>query len=148
MQTFVKQLKGSLRIYLMLLTSISLFIKWFFGCLFLQLGFTLLTLIWEFDFPPFMVLIIAILNDGKSLSHCLHNHPTTFAFCSQSSIPCKLPFCAFLNDYALIKVSGRISLLILIGHLYLSGVWVGVNPRTDIKKTSVYKKLDCMLKYC
>jgi H+-transporting ATPase len=33
--------------------------------LFLQLGFTLLTLIWEFDFPPFMVLIIAILNDGK-----------------------------------------------------------------------------------
>jgi hypothetical protein len=24
----------------------------------------LLALIWEFDFPPFMVLIIAILNDG------------------------------------------------------------------------------------
>lgn len=30
-----------------------------------QLGFALLALIWEFDFPPFMVLIIAILNDGK-----------------------------------------------------------------------------------
>lgn len=34
---------------------------------FLQLGFALLALIWEFDFPPFMVLIIAILNDGKTL---------------------------------------------------------------------------------
>lgn len=31
---------------------------------FLQLGFVLLALIWEYDFPPFMVLIIAILNDG------------------------------------------------------------------------------------
>lgn len=30
-----------------------------------QLGFMLLALIWKFDFPPFMVLIIAILNDGK-----------------------------------------------------------------------------------
>ncbi|GAV59768.1 hypothetical protein CFOL_v3_03299 [Cephalotus follicularis] len=28
------------------------------------LGFMLLPLIWKFDFPPFMVLIIAILNDG------------------------------------------------------------------------------------
>ncbi|GAV82784.1 hypothetical protein CFOL_v3_26235 [Cephalotus follicularis] len=28
------------------------------------LGFMLLALIWKFDFPPFMVLIIAILNDG------------------------------------------------------------------------------------
>ncbi|KAH9536671.1 hypothetical protein CY35_16G012300 [Sphagnum magellanicum] len=32
------------------------------------LGFTLLTLIWEFDFPPFMVLIIAILNDGTIMT--------------------------------------------------------------------------------
>lgn len=32
----------------------------------LQLGFMLLALIWQFDFPPFMVLIIAILNDGLS----------------------------------------------------------------------------------
>jgi hypothetical protein len=31
----------------------------------LQLGFALLALIWEYDFPPFMVLIIAILNDGN-----------------------------------------------------------------------------------
>ncbi|KAG5538057.1 hypothetical protein RHGRI_025221 [Rhododendron griersonianum] len=30
-----------------------------------SLGFTLLALIWEYDFPPFMVLIIAILNDGN-----------------------------------------------------------------------------------
>ncbi|QHO23501.1 Plasma membrane ATPase [Arachis hypogaea] len=28
-------------------------------------GFMLLTCIWEFNFPPFMVLVIAILNDGK-----------------------------------------------------------------------------------
>ncbi|KAJ6970359.1 hypothetical protein NC653_034832 [Populus alba x Populus x berolinensis] len=28
------------------------------------LGFMLLALLWKFDFPPFMVLIIAILNDG------------------------------------------------------------------------------------
>ncbi|KAF5941148.1 hypothetical protein HYC85_022315 [Camellia sinensis] len=31
-----------------------------------MLGFMLLALIWRFDFPPFMVLIIAILNDGKN----------------------------------------------------------------------------------
>ncbi|TQD95220.1 hypothetical protein C1H46_019194 [Malus baccata] len=29
------------------------------------LGFLLLAVFWKFDFPPFMVLIIAILNDGK-----------------------------------------------------------------------------------
>ena len=28
------------------------------------LGFLLVALVWEFDFAPFMVLIIAILNDG------------------------------------------------------------------------------------
>ncbi|XP_073391396.1 plasma membrane ATPase 1-like [Physcomitrium patens] len=32
------------------------------------LGFALLALIWEFDFPPFMVLIIAILNDGTIMT--------------------------------------------------------------------------------
>ncbi|GMY23070.1 plasma membrane H+-ATPase [Fagus crenata] len=32
------------------------------------LGFMLLTLIWEFDFPPFMVLVIAILNDGTIMT--------------------------------------------------------------------------------
>ncbi|KAI8551368.1 hypothetical protein RHMOL_Rhmol06G0180500 [Rhododendron molle] len=32
------------------------------------LGFTLLALIWENDFPPFMVLIIAILNDGTIMT--------------------------------------------------------------------------------
>uniref|UniRef100_A0A0E0GS38 Plasma membrane ATPase n=1 Tax=Oryza nivara TaxID=4536 RepID=A0A0E0GS38_ORYNI len=31
-------------------------------------GFMLLALIWEFDFPPFMVLIIAILNDGTIMT--------------------------------------------------------------------------------
>ncbi|XVF13440.1 hypothetical protein REPUB_Repub08aG0208000 [Reevesia pubescens] len=32
------------------------------------LGFMLLTLIWRFNFPPFMVLIIAILNDGTIMT--------------------------------------------------------------------------------
>ncbi|KAL8044002.1 hypothetical protein ABFX02_08G019400 [Erythranthe guttata] len=32
------------------------------------LGFLLLALIWKFDFPPFMVLIIAILNDGTIMT--------------------------------------------------------------------------------
>ncbi|KAG9443891.1 hypothetical protein H6P81_015231 [Aristolochia fimbriata] len=32
------------------------------------LGFALLTLIWKYDFPPFMVLIIAILNDGTIMT--------------------------------------------------------------------------------
>ena len=34
-----------------------------------------------------------------------------------------------------------IQLLILIGHLYLIGVWLGVNLRTDNKKTCVQKAL-------
>ncbi|KAI3977985.1 hypothetical protein MKX01_032362 [Papaver californicum] len=32
------------------------------------LGFMLLAVIWKFDFPPFMVLIIAILNDGTIMT--------------------------------------------------------------------------------
>ncbi|KAJ0548647.1 putative P-type H(+)-exporting transporter [Helianthus annuus] len=32
------------------------------------LGFMLLALIWKFDFLPFMVLIIAILNDGTIMT--------------------------------------------------------------------------------
>lgn len=31
----------------------------------LQLGFMLIALIWKFDFSPFMILVIAILNDGE-----------------------------------------------------------------------------------
>lgn len=31
---------------------------------FVQFGFMFIALIWKFDFSPFMVLIIAILNDG------------------------------------------------------------------------------------
>lgn len=34
----------------------------------MQFGFMLIALIWKFDFAPFMVLIIAILNDGKEYS--------------------------------------------------------------------------------
>ncbi|KAG6513052.1 hypothetical protein ZIOFF_023359 [Zingiber officinale] len=33
-----------------------------------QLGFMLIALIWKFDFSPFMVLIIAILNDGTIMT--------------------------------------------------------------------------------
>ncbi|XP_044494134.1 plasma membrane ATPase 1-like isoform X2 [Mangifera indica] len=32
------------------------------------LGFLLLTVFWKFDFPPFMVLVIAILNDGTIMT--------------------------------------------------------------------------------
>lgn len=32
------------------------------------LGFLLISLIWEFDFSPFMVLIIAVLNDGTIMT--------------------------------------------------------------------------------
>jgi H+-transporting ATPase len=32
------------------------------------LGFLLVALIWKFDFSPFMVLIIAILNDGTIMT--------------------------------------------------------------------------------
>lgn len=39
-----------------------------------QLGFLLVTLIWKFDFSPFMTLIIAILNDGTVLGQ-LFPHP-------------------------------------------------------------------------
>ncbi|CAN8271138.1 unnamed protein product [Cochlearia groenlandica] len=37
-------------------------------CNFLQFGFMLIALIWEFDFSAFMVLIIAILNDGTIMT--------------------------------------------------------------------------------
>ena len=37
--------------------------------------------------------------------------------------------------------------LILIGHLYLRGMWIGVAPRTDAKKAShVYRGLDYNLR--
>jgi len=44
--------------------GLILFLLYFTSLTCLQLGFMLLALIWKFDFPPFMVLIIAILNDG------------------------------------------------------------------------------------
>ena len=36
----------------------------------------------------------------------------------------------------------------LNNHLYLSGVWLGVNLRTDIKSTCIKKRLDDDLKVC
>lgn len=53
----------------------------------LQLGFVLLALIWEYDFPPFMVLIIAILNDGNT-SHINFSIPrkTDINLCFDSDI--------------------------------------------------------------
>ncbi|OAE23024.1 hypothetical protein AXG93_3255s1030 [Marchantia polymorpha subsp. ruderalis] len=44
----------------------SVFFGFSFGSV--MLGFLLLTLIWKFDFSPFMVLIIAILNDGTIMT--------------------------------------------------------------------------------
>ena len=32
--------------------------------IYMQLRFMLIALIWKFDFSPFMILVIAILNDG------------------------------------------------------------------------------------
>jgi len=44
----------------------------------MQFGFMFIALIWKFDFSPFMVLIIAILNDGKILIYL--KHVDTFFF--------------------------------------------------------------------
>ena len=46
----------------------------------------------------------------------------------------------------MLRFGGLIRLLILNGHLYLSGVWLGVDLRMDIKKACVKKKLDDMHK--
>ena len=35
-----------------------------------------------------------------------------------------------------------IQLLIIIGHWYLSDIWLGMAPSTDTKKTCVWKRLD------
>jgi len=37
-------------------------------------GFLLIALIWKFDFSPFMVLIIAILNDGNTSNPIRNSH--------------------------------------------------------------------------
>ena len=34
----------------------------------IRMGFLLVALVWEFDFAPFMVLIIAVLNDGTIMT--------------------------------------------------------------------------------
>lgn len=47
----------------------------------LQFGFMLIALIWEFDFAPFMVLIIAILNDGEISSNNYHYQKITNSYC-------------------------------------------------------------------
>jgi hypothetical protein len=49
-------------------------------CFVLQLGFMLIALIWQYDFSPFMVLIIAILNDG--MYHCTVFSPLVLTVCS------------------------------------------------------------------
>lgn len=58
---FLSQKCFSFYKYLVLLSSNNTI---FFYALVLQMGFMLLCVFWEFDFPPFMVLVIAILNDG------------------------------------------------------------------------------------
>lgn len=47
---------------------------------FLQFGFLFIALIWKFDFAPFMVLIIAILNDGETIftKLCVNIHLLIF----------------------------------------------------------------------
>ena len=37
-------------------------------------------------------------------------------------------------------------LLSLLGHPYLSGMWFGVAPKMDTKKTHVLQRVNCMLK--
>ncbi|OIT20035.1 plasma membrane atpase 1 [Nicotiana attenuata] len=52
------------------------------------LGFTLLALIWKFDFPPFMVLVIVMLNDISILGvakDCVKSSPQPFIW-TQSEI--------------------------------------------------------------
>jgi H+-transporting ATPase len=48
------------------------------------LGFMLIALIWKYDFSPFMVLIIAILNDG--MSSCFPSSISNRSSCFPSSI--------------------------------------------------------------
>jgi hypothetical protein len=45
----------------------------------LQLGFMLIALIWKFDFSPFMILVIAILNDGELTYQAMHANPSNDA---------------------------------------------------------------------
>lgn len=44
-----------------------------------------------------------------------------------------------------LRSTGPIWLLILIVHLYMSGVWLGVDRRMDTNKTRVLKRLDKVL---
>ena len=43
-----------------------------------------------------------------------------------------------------LRHAGPIQSLLLIGNLYLGGVWLVVDLRTDTKMTCVYKRLDYM----
>lgn len=45
-----------------------------------QLGFLLLACLWRFDFPPMLVLVIAILNDGNKTA-LIHNIREEIASC-------------------------------------------------------------------
>lgn len=73
-----------------------------------QLGFMLLALIWKFDFPPFMVLIIAILNDGLFFSFLLTTISISYTMClapewiytlDLRKKYCKLP----INDFSSLR---------------------------------------------
>ncbi|MCO5614680.1 hypothetical protein L7F22_068964 [Adiantum nelumboides] len=48
--------------------AVAITIRIVFICDLMQLGFMMLTLIWKFNFPPFMVLVIAFLNDGTMMA--------------------------------------------------------------------------------
>ena len=43
-------------------------------------------------------------------------------------------------DYVMVRHTCLIWLLILIGHMYLSGMWLGMTLRRDTKKTCVLKR--------
>ena len=52
--------------------------------------------------------------------------------------------CLFANVN--VDVPNSVMDLSLIGHLYLSGMWSGVAPRTDTKSTCDFKEMDYVLK--
>ncbi|KAG6677384.1 hypothetical protein I3842_14G023600 [Carya illinoinensis] len=52
-----QRMKKNTRLSLLLIYAVSITIR-------IVLGFLVLNIIWNFNFPPFMVLVIAVLNDG------------------------------------------------------------------------------------
>jgi hypothetical protein len=62
----------------------------------LQLGFLLIALIWQYDFSPFMVLIIAILNDG--MYYCFFPN-SIIVYASLLKISPSFRFCRYYHDH-------------------------------------------------